>query len=251
MATHILFHCFLLILPCPPIAASRHMSSHATLPSLDHLNFKDYDNVYEPSDDTFLLCDALKTECSVGGETLLRTRGLVCAEMGSGSGCVITCFGQLLVEFAGNPGCVLFAIDINPLAAQITKRTAAANNVVIDAIHGNLFSSLRMFSSSPPPLLDVLIFNPPYVPTPDEEVGGNGIEASWAGGTYGRVVIDRFLPYLPRVLATTGICYLLLVEENKPREIIDIVSSMGFVNSRIIQTRRARNELLHILKIQR
>ena len=66
--------------------------------------------------------------------------------------------------------------------------------------------------------VDILLFNPPYVPTPPDEgkisltysrsiayeinslfltaVGGCGISASWAGGLDGRVVIDRFLPLL-------------------------------------------------------
>lgn len=38
------------------------------------------------------------------------------------------------------------------------------------------------------------VFNPPYVPTPDEEVLRSGIAQAWAGGNRGRVVIDKFLP---------------------------------------------------------
>ena len=44
--------------------------------------------------------------------------------------------------------------------------------------------------------VDILLFNPPYVPTESDEVCGTGIEASWAGGVDGREVIDRFIPLL-------------------------------------------------------
>jgi release factor glutamine methyltransferase len=45
--------------------------------------------------------------------------------------------------------------------------------------------------------VDILVFNPPYVPTSDEEVDAAqidaGIAGSWAGGTDGMQVTDALL----------------------------------------------------------
>jgi len=68
--------------------------------------------------------------------------------------------------------------------------------------------------------IDILLFNPPYVPTPSSEVGSRGIEASWAGGEDGREVLDRLLPSIPSLLSPQGGCmYLVTVNENRPEEI--------------------------------
>lgn len=44
---------------------------------------------------------------------------------------------------------------------------------------------------------DIMIFNPPYVPTGSEEVGSSGIEASWAGAL--RLVLLLMLHFLVEV----------------------------------------------------
>jgi release factor glutamine methyltransferase len=84
---------------------------------------EDYECVYEPSDDTFLLCDALEND----REDMTASRPQIVMEVGCGSGCVITFLSMLLKE-QGIPA-LSIATDINPKAAAVTLRTAAANNV--------------------------------------------------------------------------------------------------------------------------
>ena len=83
----------------------------------------------------------------------------------------------------------------------------------IDIMQSDLLSALvpRMQGA-----VDILVFNPPYVPTPNEEVARQGIAAAWAGGDRGRVVVDRLLPMVPQVLAPGGVFYLVSVPENQP-----------------------------------
>ena len=79
--------------------------------------------MYEPSDDTFLLCDALENDRS----RIATADPKIVLEVGCGSGCVITFLSQLLQE--EGIAATSFATDINPRAALATKRTAAANSV--------------------------------------------------------------------------------------------------------------------------
>jgi release factor glutamine methyltransferase len=211
----------------------------ATLPSLDHLTMEDYENVYEPSEDTFLLCDALEKDRLVFKDLLPR-RAL---EIGPGSGCVITFFGQLCKEI--DVSCSLYAADINNKAVEVTRRTAEANGINVTVSNVDLLGENAPADNS----VDVLLFNPPYVPTPSNEVGSDGIEAAWAGGMYGREVIDRFLPALPNMLSRPhGRCYLVLVKENKPTDISQILQAHGFETS-ITVAKKARNEQLMVMLV--
>ncbi|KXJ12877.1 methyltransferase N6AMT1 [Exaiptasia diaphana] len=205
-------------------------------PSISHLKSEDYQLIYEPAEDSFLLLDALEKDA----QYLKERSPSLCVEVGSGSGVVITFLASILGSC-----CSYIATDINTKATECTKQTASANGYLVDAIATNLVDCLlpRLHGH-----VDVLIFNPPYVVTPSEEVGSQGIEASWAGGEKGREVTDKLLPLVPLLLSDNGCFYIVTIPENKPEEIKDILCNTGGLNCDTIIQRKAGRERLSILR---
>lgn len=105
-----------------------------------------------------------------------------------------------------------------------------------------------------PNSIDLLIFNPPYVPDQlNIETTENGhlnrlITKSWIGGTDGCFVTNRILDKLHYYLRDNGLFYLLLLKENNPNMIADKLISLGFCVSHHIN-RKIRGEHLFVLKI--
>lgn len=213
-------------------------------PYLTHITSEDFKYVYEPAEDSFLLLDALEADLP----KLRSQKPAICTEIGSGSGVIITAVAKALPETA------CFAIDINARACDVTKRTALQNGATLNVINMNLLNGFR------PGMIDVLIFNPPYVVTSDEEIDSNEapndnpfndkIIQSWAGGTNGRIIMDRVFDAMDNILSPNGVAYILVIEENKPKEIIEIMNAKGFLGS-IIAERRIRGEHLYIIRFQR
>ena len=147
---------------------------------------------------------------------------------------------------------IVYVTDINPRALEVTKQTANANRgdlpgpIHLEAVRCDLVSALlpRLKRS-----VDALIFNPPYVPTPDDEVGGTSIEASWAGGVNGRRVIDRAIPQIAHTLARPhGVAYMITVDDNIPEELANMFQELGLEMTPLVR-RRAHNEYLSVQKI--
>ncbi|KAL4425153.1 hypothetical protein ABPG77_008258 [Micractinium sp. CCAP 211/92] len=199
--------------------------------------------VYEPAEDSFALVDALAASL----ETWRRCPPRLCLEVGCGSGYVV-CSLALLLRQAG-AAAQLLATDVNPLAAAATAETLAAHEMLdrVDVVLTDLASSLLPSIAG---LVDVLVFNPPYVPTPDEEVERGGIAAAWAGGERGRRVTDRLLPLVPALLSPRGEMFLVAVHENDPRELMRLMEAAGF-EARVALQRSADEERLTILHFRR
>ena len=233
--------------------------------------------VYPPDEDSFLLADALAAELPrLLGAPGRRGRGLAVLEVGCGSGYVGASAARLLGAAGGEGGAgsapapPLVALDVNPDALAATRETLAAHGLSGELVRADLLRGLRRG------VFDLVLFNPPYVPTPPDELERaaqeRGLAAAWAGGERGRVVIDRFLDQLggrdegpspPRsasasasaptsacFLAERGCCLMIALAQNDPEGILDGLGARG-LQGRMIERRRADEEFLCVLKMWR
>lgn len=214
-------------------------------PYLTHITPDDYNYVYEPAEDSFLLLDAIEADLPA---LISDSPIAVCVEIGTGSGIIISATAKVLRQTA------CFGIDINPRACLVTQKTAAANNASLDVVNMNLLNGFRA------KVVDLLIFNPPYVVTSNDELNSGKLTGdnpfndkiiqSWAGGIDGRVVMDRVFDAFDDILSENGRAYILVIEENKPHEIIDKMQRNGF-DGEIVAERRIRGEHLFVLRFNR
>ncbi|KAI6045090.1 S-adenosyl-L-methionine-dependent methyltransferase [Pisolithus marmoratus] len=230
-------------------------------PDLSHLTENDKLYVYDPAEDTFLFLDALEQDA----EALKGQQPLICLEIGSGSGCVSAFIGsilgsantrELVHSLEGrsslNPSSVYLCTDLNNYASDCTHRTGRCNKIPLDPITCDLARPLlkRLQRS-----VDVILFNPPYVPTELEEVLsaqlGRGISGSWAGGTDGMEVTNRFLGDVEALLSERGIFYLVTLEGNNIPEIRERMFRLFRLQCQVVAQRRAGIECLHILRFSR
>eukprot|EP00668_Euglena_longa_P038535 GGOE01049557.1.p1 GENE.GGOE01049557.1~~GGOE01049557.1.p1 ORF type:complete len:225 (-),score=68.25 GGOE01049557.1:154-828(-) len=207
-------------------------------PTLDHLQREEFArDVYQPCADSFAFLDALEQDQAA----ILGCLPTVCLEIGSGSG-IVTAFLHWLLAHKGHH-CTYLCCDVNPAAARASALTYAVNGVPCDVLQNRFALALlpRLESA-----VDVLLFNPPYVPTGPEEMAGTGIEVAWAGGADGMEVVDAFLPLAFRLLHPGGRFYLVLIEQNRPRDVIRRVEQIYGWKGEVVLQRRC-GERLYVL----
>lgn len=213
------------------------------------------DKVYEPSEDSYLLIDCFEAECG-----FLRCRfhlrvPVVC-EIGSGSGIVITFIQQHIL-----PKSHCIATDINPHACDAVLETAGANKQIhsrgvsprtaIDACNMSLTGGIRRRQ------VDVLVFNPPYVPAEDVPIVPSTLEDStWLdlallGGADGMEITQKVLDNLGETLdPERGVAYILFCARNKPEEVALRMRRDGWAVETVIR-RKAGWEVLSVLRFTR
>lgn len=132
-------------------------------------------DVYEPSDDTFLLAEVV-------AETVRPDDRFL--EVGCGAG--------LVAMAAARAGAAVTCTDTNPAAVALARRNARENRLEVTAVETDLLHGI----DGP---FDVVAFNPPYLPTgPDDHVEGP-LDLAFDGGIDGNAVVLRFADQVARL----------------------------------------------------
>ncbi|EAW11262.1 S-adenosylmethionine-dependent methyltransferase [Aspergillus clavatus NRRL 1] len=226
-------------------------------PSTDHVSF---DTIYEPSEDSYLFLDTLS---STSESEWLSTRfnstqsppSPLIVEVGTGSGVVLGFVAANSHEIFGRRDILTLGTDVNRNACLATRTTvqtaiherqhdAPLKSAHLSSVLADLCSPLR------PGTVDVLLFNPPYVPTEDlprlpsateHEAAAASMSRSakfehesyflsltYAGGMDGMETTNRLLEAIPGVLhPERGVAYVLLCAQNRPQEVKERIRGWG------------------------
>ncbi|MGW3661892.1 HemK2/MTQ2 family protein methyltransferase [Streptomyces sp. NPDC005141] len=139
--------------------------------------------VYRPQHDTRLLAQAMSREDMNSGSQVL--------ELGTGS-------GALALE-AARRGARVTAVDISRRAVLATRLNALIAHRRVTVRHGDLTAAVAGQS------FDLVISNPPYVPSPDARPPRKGAARAWDAGRDGRILLDRICAAAPAVLRPRGV----------------------------------------------
>ena len=179
------------------------------------------DLVYEPAEDSFLLADAALKEAKAGMRIL---------EIGTGSGFVSTVLLENLKDIR------LVATEINPHAATCAKTNG------VEVIRTDLFKGLK--SRDLETHFDLILFNPPYLPTSEEEKVPGWLNYAFDGGICGRDTLDRFLDEVKDYLKPRGEVLVLISSITGLEAVKEKMEKLGFTVDVIARKKVSFEELM-------
>ncbi len=196
-----------------------------------NLKIELHPEVYKPAEDTFLLIDSIKLSV---GDTVF--------EAGSGTG--------LIAIYCSSLGANVVCCDINPIAVELIKKNYLLNQNLlrgnIDVRIGSLFSVLNYKDS-----FDVIVFNPPYLPTIKEDlVGGSGwFDTAVSGGIDGLNIIKRFIDQVSGFLKKNGRIYFVFSSLSDKDKLKIIIEKNNFIFE-IVNSCRFDDETIYVYKLE-
>lgn len=182
----------------------------------------DRTQIYFPSDDTYLLIKAARSEVKPADRVL---------EIGTGSGAVAKSVSEVTPD--------VLAVEINPHAAKYAHEVNG-----IEVIRGDLFDPICGE-------FDLVLFNAPYLPTDPEERIDDWLEYALDGGPTGREVVERFIHEAPPHLSTVGRILLLISSLTGIDDVLKICHTEALIALVVAEEKQEDGEILYVLRISR
>ncbi len=157
------------------------------------------ESVYPPSEDSFLLAEAIEAE-----------KGCSVLDMGTGSG--IQGINAALLGAK-----TIVCTDLNKEALKNAEENAKSLG-----LKGFEFRQGNLFEAAKGEKFDLIIFNPPYVPSEEKKF------EDLDGGKGGREVLDLFLEGFEKHLEKGGKCFFLQSSLNGEEETIQKLEEKKF-----------------------
>ncbi|MCJ0890904.1 HemK2/MTQ2 family protein methyltransferase [Rhodococcus sp. ARC_M5] len=162
--------------------------------------------VYEPQQDSLLLCDVAAESGLVSGARVL--------DMCTGSGAVAITAALLGARD-------VMAFDISPRAVACAQRNARSVGVDVDVRLGSFSDAAEVEP------FDVLLCNPPYVPSENAPTG-MGVHRAWDAGEDGRVVLDPLCTRGAELLVPGGVILVVHSEFSGSQRTREMLGAHGF-----------------------
>lgn len=207
-------------------------------PDTSHVSFR---NIYEPAEDSFLLLDTLSDPTETAWlRQRFHAQTPLLVEIGTGSGVVIAFLTANAERLFGRP-IASIGVDVNANACNATRQTVlkaigdqSSKSSYLASVCGDVCASLLSGS------VDVLVFNPPYVPSEELpplpntgrqyrdqfECDSHLLALSYDGGRDGMETTTRLLRQIPDVLSKCGVAYVLLCAQNQPDRVKESIQQL-------------------------
>ncbi len=177
------------------------------------------EDVYQPAEDTFLLLKAALIEARPEDRAI---------EIGCGR--------ALISRVVAPKVRSILATDINPHAIRLAKEYG------LEAVRADLFRGIEEE-------FDLVIFNPPYLPTSEQERAEGWINYALDGGATGRDIINRFLEGLKNHISPRGRALLLISSVTGLDEVLEKAMSEG-LEAVEVASDRYFFEQLYVVKLK-
>jgi release factor glutamine methyltransferase len=135
----------------------------------------------------------------------MLARALRGQELAPGARVLDLCTGSgVLTVAAAQAGAgEVTAVDVSRRAVWTARINAWRHGVRVQALRGDLFAAVagRRF--------DLIVSNPPYLPSPSDELPDRGPARAWEAGADGRALLDRICSQAPSHLRPGGSLLLM------------------------------------------